>query len=296
MGSYTAELAERGRRAHTVSGYRSDLSGFVDHLEHRGGGLDRDAVISYSDSLAGLAPATQARKRAALRGFVRWAATHGLAPDRLDDDLAGSAPRRPPAPPAPAGPTPVDVEAALAQIPRAADRDNLLFGLLSRLGLRPGEALALSIDDFDEREGVLEVAGWGGKRRRVLVDDPDLLMRLANWPLANGRTTGPLFCAPGRSTPLRYQSVAERWSRYAAAAAVSVGLGDLRRFHAGRLLAGGVPEWVVRDRLGQRTGPLTGSRPDPAAADDVIRAWQAGRESVARRETSTPARRRRGAG
>jgi hypothetical protein len=72
--------------------------------------------------------------------------------------------------------------------------------------------------------------------------------------------------------PLRYQSVAERWARYQASAGVTVRLGDLRRFHAAELLAGGVPEWVVRQRLGQLSGPL----PVPAGtdADDAIRAWR----------------------
>ena len=82
-----------------------------------------------------------------------------------------------------------------------------------------------------------------------------------------------MFSASGQATPLRYQSIAERWARYQAAAGVKVRLGDLRRSHAAQLLTGGVPEWVVRQRLGQMHGPLP--VPAGADADDAIRSWQA---------------------
>ncbi len=98
-----------------------------------------------------------------MRGFLRWAAAEGLADAGLLDLLTA--------------PIPVTralgvvsersaVEAVLAVIPRQADRDQLMFGLLARLGLRPGEVLGLGVGDFDEAGGTLEVAGWGGARRR----------------------------------------------------------------------------------------------------------------------------------
>jgi hypothetical protein len=71
----------------------------------------------------------------------------------------------------------------------------------------------------------------------------------------------------------RYQSMAGRWARYTAAVGVRVRLGDLRRFHAAELIAGGVPEWVVRERLGQPRGPLP--VPRQASADEEIRRWRA---------------------
>jgi len=42
------------------------------------------------------------------------------------------------------------VDALLDRIPLQASRDQLLFGLLANLGLRPGEALELRFEDFDE--------------------------------------------------------------------------------------------------------------------------------------------------
>jgi integrase len=271
---YLAELAERGRRPHTLRGYRSDLGAFASHLERAGSALDGPAVLDYLASLDGLAAGTRARQDSAIRGFLRWAGARGLAAADIADALprpersvAGGVARQ-----CPPG---ADVAAALGQIPRQAEQDQLLFGLLARLGLRPGEALALRRGDFDDATGHLDVPGWGGLRRRVLVDDPVLRMRLVNRLRGTGHSERPLFTAPGRETPLRYQSVVQCWERYCAAAGVRVRLGDLRRLHASELLAGGVPEWAVRQRLGQRSGLLAGPPSGQGACDDVIRAWQA---------------------
>ena len=272
---YLGELAERGRRPHTLRGYGSDLADFAGHVSRDVETVDEEVIGSYAASLARLAPATQARKRSAAAGFLRWLAARGDVAGGLAAALSGPG-HTPSTPSSPETARPVpaasDVAAVLAVIPRQADRDQLLFGMLVRLGLRPGEALALQVEDFDEPAQCLHVPGWGGTRRRVLVDDAEILMRLVNWIRVTGQQQGPMFHAPGRSVPLRYQSVAERWARYQASAGVTVRLGDLRRFHAAALLAGGVPEWVVRQRLGQLSGPLP--VPVGTGADDAIRAWR----------------------
>lgn len=274
---YLSELSDRGRRAHTVRGYGTDLAGFVEHVKGDVGELDEQAVRSFAASLARMAPATQARRRSAVCGFLRWLAARGRVADRLAGLLSGHdeahlTPQPTPGP-VPSAPRASDIDAVLAVIPRQADRDQLLFGMLAKLGLRPGEVLALRVEDFDEPEQCLDVSGWAGSRRRVLVDDPEILMRLVNWKRALGREQGPMFSSSGQANPLRYQSVAQRWARYQAAAGVKVRLGDLRRSHAAQLLTGGVPEWVVRQRLGQMHGPLP--VPAGADADDAIRSWQA---------------------
>ena len=98
-----------------------------------------------------------------MRGFLRWAAAEGLAGAGLLDLLTA---------PIPVARTPgvvagrSAVEAVLAVIPLQMDRDQPMFGLLTRLGLRPGEVLGLGVADFDEAGGTVEVAGWGGARRR----------------------------------------------------------------------------------------------------------------------------------
>ncbi len=283
---YLVWLEGQGRRAHTIRGYRGDLAGLVRVLRDQAAG--RGAVAGWVESMEALAPATRARRLSAARGFLRWAASQGVEVDGVDllDQRGGhSRPGRV------AAPDPAVVAAVLDVIPRQADRDQVLFKLIALAGLRPGEALAVSVEDFDASSGHLRVPGWGGSSRLVLVDDPELALRLTHWIRALGRATGLLFCAPGRSTPLRYQSILERWKRYTTRAGVELRLGDLRLHHAGQLLAGGVPEWVVRDRLGQPTGPLPA--PPAGSADDAILAWRQQQATAAPTPAARPGRAQR---
>ncbi|WP_229779074.1 tyrosine-type recombinase/integrase [Microbacterium maritypicum] len=170
-----------------------------------------------------------------------------------------------------------------AVIPHYADRDQLVLGLLAHLGLRPGEVLALQVEDFEEASASLFVTGWGGKRRRVLVDARDVLLRLSNYVRVSVSHSGPMFTASGRETPLRYQSVQHRWKQYCATAGVDVKLADLRRAHVAELVAGGVPEAVIRERIGQRTGPLDYAAVSFSTADSdaQIREWRKRRDTQA---------------
>lgn len=286
---YVEWLECEGRRPHTVRGYRTDLAGLVRWLSEDG---SRPAALAgWVDSLGGLAPATRARRLSAARGFLRWAASQGVEVAGADllDERAGRPFKRPVV-----APDPATVDAALAAIPLHADRDHLLFKLIALAGLRPGEVLAVRAEDFDASTGHLAVRGWGGRSRQVLIDEPELQLRLTHWVRGTGRSTGPVFCAPGQSTPLRYQSVQERWKRYTARAGVNLGLSELRLHHAAQLLAGAVPEWVVRDRLGQPTGPLPIS--PTTSADDAIRAWRQRCVTDQPAPPAEPDRTRRGAG
>ncbi|HEY1569928.1 MAG TPA: tyrosine-type recombinase/integrase [Pseudonocardiaceae bacterium] len=260
VDEYLGELRARGLSHHTLRGYRADLLR-----------LSLDLPVDPADvrnALDGLAPATRARRASALRGWWTWARTAGQVTGELDLEPGP----RPPSDRARA-PESTAVRAVLDAIPRQADRDQLLFRLLATLGLRPGEALALRAEDVDTEAATLDVTGWGGRRRQVLIDDRTLNIRLHNWLWSTGIESGPLFRSPTGEGALRYQSVAQRWARYTTAAGVTLSLGDLRRAHSAELLAGGVPEWVVRDRIGQSTGDLPGARAGDAAA--AITAWSA---------------------
>ena len=46
-------------------------------------------------------------------------------------------------------------------------RDYAILLLLARLGLRPGEVVAMTVDDFDGEAGELLVRGKGGRRDRL---------------------------------------------------------------------------------------------------------------------------------
>lgn len=307
IAEYISFLRDRGLSAHTLRAYAGDLKGLAAVTRYLGGPGDGPALGDYAASLRLLPAAARRRRMSALSGFVSWAASRGITtaglpgPGRQKGGASRSAspgcvPRTP-------APRPEDVAAALRQIPRQADRDQLLFGLMARLGLRPGEALALRAGDVDTDREVLTVTGWGGRVRRVVIDDSVVLQRLRNLLRAAGDEAGLLFPSPAGPGPLRYQSMAERWSGYAAAAGVAVTPGDLRRAHAAELLAGGVPEWVVRDRLGQATGPLPGTGGSAAEAEAQVRAWQqnqvtadGGRRTAAGRTQAAPDAKLRDAG
>ncbi|MFK3676502.1 tyrosine-type recombinase/integrase [Microbacterium sp. NPDC090218] len=280
VSSYLGELRRGGRRENTLRGYESDLRVLVECAAKRHGALDEQAVGEYLAWPTARSAATQARRLSVLRGLLRSCG-------RLDllsaQHIAASTPAT--APRSNAGrDLRGDIESVFAAIPRQADRDQLLFRLIARLGLRPGEALALQIEDFEEQSASLYVTGWGGRHRRVLVDDNETLLRLTNYVRFSTQRSGPLFSAPGHETPLRYQSAQHRWAQYCSAAGVSLQLSDLRRAHAADLLSGGVSEFVVRERLGQRTGPLGGAATSlsEAESDQELVAWHE------RRKTSAP--------
>lgn len=285
--SYLEQLRRAGRRANTIRGYETDLRVFVRIATEHGGEIDGDVVAEYLVWSSAYTAATRARRLSALRGLLRSCGSLSLLP-------AGEAPARPHAEDS-RRPSyrelKLQIDAVFAAIPHYADRDQLVFGLLAHLGLRPGEVLALQVEDFEEPSASLFVTGWGGKRRRVLVDDRDVLLRLTNFARKVTSRSGPLFTALNRETPLRYQSIQQRWAQYCASAGVDVKLADLRRAHVADLVAGGVPEAVIRERIGQRTGQLDNAVLLFSAEDSdaQIREWRRRRDTQAARKSRSAA-------
>lgn len=291
--SYLNELRSAGRRASTIRGYETDLRVLVECAVKYGGALDGQAVSEYLAWPTARAAATRARRLSALRGLLRSCDRMELLPvDRRVERPRADVARRHVRPDLPSA-----IDAAFAVIPHYADRDMLLFGLLARLGLKPGEALALHVEDFDEQSASLCVTGWAGRRRRVFVDDREILLRLTNYVRFAPSSSGPLFTARGRETPVRYQSVQHRWAQYCSEAGVVLQLADLRRAHVADLVAGGVPEPVIRERIGQATGDLYGASNAFSSedSDEVMRAWQERRAAhIAGEDTPNISERRAG--
>ncbi|MGO2748210.1 tyrosine-type recombinase/integrase [Microbacterium sp.] len=288
--SYLEQLRSKGRQPSTVRGYETDLRVLVRVAAKQGGEIDGEVVCEYLAWPTAQAAATRARRLSALRGLLRSCGGEHFLPAVGDlERPRASEPRRPsyrdlrP-----------EIDAVFAVIPHYAERDQLVFGLLAHLGLRPGEVLALQVHDVEEASASLFVTGWGGKRRRVLVDNRDVLLRLTNYVRFAALPSGPLFTAPGRETPLRYQSIQHRWAQYCATAGVDVQLTDLRRAHVADLMAGGVPEAVIRERIGRSTGALAGAYVSFSSEDSdaQIRAWRERREAqTAGTRTSTASER-----
>ena len=164
-------LSSPSLSAATRRAYRVDAEEFAAWLERRGSAIDEvdvRALTEYAADLgrarpAGkLAPATKARKLAAVRALLR----HALGPERVPD--AQLAPRR--GRRLPVTPRADEVDATLAALEGEgplALRNRALVELVYSCGLRAAEAVGLSLADLDLDREQLHVRGKGGKERIV---------------------------------------------------------------------------------------------------------------------------------
>ncbi len=158
-------LSDATRRA-----YRFDLDPFADWLEARDLALDdvdTRVLADYTAELGRgrprkLAPATIARRLAAVRSLLRF--TLGAA--RVPDAVAG--PRRPRR--LPDAPKADEVEGILEALDGEGPlslRNRALIELVYSAGLRSREAIDLDLRDVDFEQELLHVRGKGGKERTV---------------------------------------------------------------------------------------------------------------------------------
>jgi site-specific recombinase XerD len=153
----------------TRRSYRVDLEHFARWLAARSLRLDRVGVrelAEYASELGRgrprLAPATIARRLAAVRSFLRSALGAGNVPDA---SLSPRRPRRLPDPP------------KREEIERTLDglegddalevRNRALVELVYSAGLRSAEAVGLDLADVDFEQELVHVRGKGGKERVV---------------------------------------------------------------------------------------------------------------------------------
>jgi site-specific recombinase XerD len=163
-------LASPGLGEATRRGYRRDVEEFGRWLTRRGlsvPDVDVRVLTEYAGELGRarprkLAPATIARKLAAIRSLLRFT----LGPAQVPD--ASLAPRRPRR--LPETPKPEEVEAAVEALgadgPLAA-RNRALVELVYSAGLRSAEAVGLDLGDVDFDREQIHVRGKGGKERLV---------------------------------------------------------------------------------------------------------------------------------
>jgi site-specific recombinase XerD len=197
-------LADATRRA-----YRVDVGEFVAWLTARGTRLeDVDAAVlaAYVAELGAsrpgrtprrLAPATIARKLAAVRVFLRFTLGAARVPDA---SLGPRRPRRLPEAPR--------VEEVEAELDRDGDgplvlRDRALLELVYSAGLRSAEAVALDLADVDFEQELVRVRGKGGKERAVPLGEEAAhqvarYLREARPALARGAEDALFLSARGR--------------------------------------------------------------------------------------------------
>ena len=254
-------IAEVGASEHTVSGYRRDLSRYVDYLAARGvtelGDVASGDVGGFStwlrgtdEGMPGLAASSAARAVVAARSFHRFTVADGIA----DADPAAHV-----APPKLAARLPRALSIGEAQrLLEAPDRttvlglrDAALLELLYGTGARVSEVVALDVDDLaphlDDPDRGLRLFGKGRRERVVPLGSyarkavGDYLVRGRPTLIARSRRPGPALLLNARGDRLSRQSA------FAAlrAQAERAGLGEeisphtLRHSFATHLLDGG---------------------------------------------------------
>jgi site-specific recombinase XerD len=157
-------LSDATRRA-----YRIDLAQFAEWLGSQGlelDDMDVRVLTGYATELGRrrpkLAPASIARKLAAVRSLIGFA----LGPARVPDAVL--APKR--ARRLPSAPKPAEVDALLEGLRGNGAlglRNRALVELIYSAGLRSAEAVGLDLQDVDFDQELVHVRGKGGKERAV---------------------------------------------------------------------------------------------------------------------------------
>jgi integrase/recombinase XerD len=178
--SFLAMLAaERGAAANTIEGYRRDLADYAQFLQRRGVALAAATSVDISDyfkeaAIAGLKPASRARRLSAMRQLYKFLLAEGLAAS--DPTLGQAAPRRSRVLPKTLNVAEVDrlitaaakrAETATGSDRRRALRLHCLIEMLYATGMRVSELVSLPRGVLSGDERVLTIRGKGGRERLV---------------------------------------------------------------------------------------------------------------------------------
>jgi site-specific recombinase XerD len=260
LAEYDRDLRARGSAERTRRAYGVDLGGFVEWVGPQGLGptdvRHRD-VRRYAAGLstAGAAPATVARKLAAIRGLYGFL---------VRTERAGSNPAELVSSPKRAEKLPNVLSAEqmrglLERIPAGTPlelRDRAMLELAYSCGLRCEEIVNLDEDSFDFEAEQLRVLGKGSKERILPVGEPaqralERYRQKGRRALATEPREKALFLSKsGRR--LSNSDVTRRlglWTREAALAA-GVSPHSLRHSFATHLLEGGADLRTIQELLG----------------------------------------------
>jgi len=257
--------AERGRSAHTVRAYLSDLGSLLAHAVTENAVHLADLELGTlrrwlgAQSESGMSRATLARRAATARAFTAWAVREELI--TADPALRLKAPKREKSLPGVLQQGQVqrlvaEAESAAAEGEPMALRNRAMLELLYATGVRVGELAGLDIDDLDPDRRTLRVLGKGNKERTVPYGLPAALA-VDDW-LRRGR---PALAAsesgPALFLGVRGKRVDQRQVRSVVKGLLD-GLGDtsatgphaLRHSAATHLLDGGADLRAVQEILG----------------------------------------------
>ena len=250
---------ERDASPHTLSAYARDLN---DAEEAAAGGLmaaDETAIEGWFADLSrrGLSPATQARRRSAVRQFYRFALAEGWRADdpsrRLDAPKQGRS--------LPKTLTSDEIErliaAASAREGAAGVRLICLMELAYASGLRVSELLGLKVQAVRRDPTHLIVRGKGGKERLAPLNDAArtavkawLVQRDADKARVDSSWLFPSGGKSGHLTPRRFAQLLDQAALDAGIDPARVSPHVLRHAFATHLLEGGADLRIVQTLLG----------------------------------------------
>ena len=250
---------ERDASPHTLSAYARDLN---DAEDAAAGGLmsaDETAIEGWFADLSrrGLSPATQARRRSAVRPFYRFALAEGWRADdpsrRLDAPKQGR--------PLPKTLTSDEIErliaAASAREGAAGVRLICLMELAYASGLRVSELLGLKVQAVRRDPTHLIVRGKGGKERLAPLNDAArtavkawLVQRDADKARVDSSWLFPSGGKSGHLTPRRFAQLVDQAALDAGIDPARVSPHVLRHAFATHLLEGGADLRIVQTLLG----------------------------------------------
>jgi len=251
---------ERDASPHTLSAYARDLA----DSEAACGGLlaaTPEGIEAWYADLArrGLSPATQSRRRSAVRQFFRFALAEGWRADDPSSRL--DAPRRGRCLPRVLSRDEMDrlVAATAAGDGPAALRLRALIELAYASGMRVSELLALRVEAVRRDPTHLIVRGKGGKERLAPLNAV-ARAAVADWLVARDAARNPdapdppwLFPSRGRTgrlTPRRFAQLLDKAAIAAGIDPARVSPHVLRHAFATHLLEGGADLRVVQTLLG----------------------------------------------
>jgi integrase/recombinase XerC/integrase/recombinase XerD len=267
LEAFDRDLTRRAVAEKTRSAYAGDAGHFAGWAADRGvdpAQVDVRTLRRYAAGLAerGIAPATIARRLAALRGLFRTQMLLGARADNPAELL--SSPKRPQRLPRvlKAG----EVAALLDSIPADTPlelRDRALFELAYACGLRAEELVTLDLEALDFDSETVRVEGKGGKTRLVPVGEHArraLERYLARGrPLLVGLDGDPALFLSKSGRRLSTSDVRRRlsgWARRATAGSPALARAHphaLRHSFATHLLDGGADLRAIQELLGHAT-------------------------------------------
>jgi len=260
LALFRRDLIAAGTSPRTIAAYERDLGQLAAWA--KGSGMNPEQVghkdlrrYAASLSAAGRAPATVARKLAAIRGFYGFLLRTGRVGQNPADLV--SAPRRKAK--LPQVLTAAQMSSMLDAVPSATPleiRDRAMFELAYSCGLRSEEVLTLTVDSIDFDDELIRVLGKGSKHRLVPVGEP--ARRAVELYLAKARPT--LIVDPAEKVlflsrngrPLSASDLTRRLAvrMREAAAASGVSPHALRHSFATHLLEGGADLRTIQELLG----------------------------------------------